>query len=425
MTLDGLQCKALQEKAAKAGVTEIKRLMGDSATIQTAGTPQKCAKRRVSMRWLQRYTWKLSRRHRSRVEQLCLASADGDTKQVQLLLNLGTYINGTRTADKTTPLLCAIKNSKGAVDIIQLLLQHGADTAGAFMAAVETRDTAIVKLLVENDKSNNINTRHFNASSHYGITALCRAAELGLSDIVFLLLSRGADWRITYCDHTMDLHKISALHIAKEKCATHIHSISKGQGDYFAASAKDSNQRIPLFWALERQDWIAAAACDPHWTSRIGAVDVDGNTVMHVLCKALADGCDSSRAALSALQSVANSNGDLVRCENHARETALQLLAAAGAVAPQTELVAAITRATLQADFHSTARRAHPEDYVDERIIYCFGSRPQMTDEEQEAHLKRWRMREEHEAAVQKEQDDLFQGYVQDYITKQQKADGH
>lgn len=415
MTVDGLHCKHLQEKV-KRGVDEIRGQMGEPRDAISSGHTESqpdCRMGGWPTRWLQPYTWRLSQHHRARVEQLCTACEEGDTKQVSLLLKNGTYVNGTGAA-KVTPLVYAVRNSR--IEIIQLLIEHGANTDGVLLEAVEMKNLATVEALLADKDGVYINTRSFSNPSRHGITALCRAAELGLPDIVYLLLTRGADWGITYCDHTTDLHKISALHVAKGLCASHIHTISETQEDYFAASAKDSKQRIPLFWALERQDWTAIPMCDPHWTSRAGAVDVDGNNVLHEVCKVLANCSDSSREAISAMDSAISHNGDKVRSANHEGTTPMQMLAAVVAAAGSKEsgLLVACKKAIFTADLYLVTRKTHPEDYFEDHVVYCFGTRPEMTEKEWEERQKQWKLREEHEAEVKKEQEELFNRLVRE-----------
>ena len=75
----------------------------------------------------------------------------------------------------------------------ELLLEKGADVEGLSLAgttplmdAVQLRELDLVKMLIEHDA-------RVNATDHNGFTALHRAAEMGLTEIVEYLLSKQAD----------------------------------------------------------------------------------------------------------------------------------------------------------------------------------------------------------------------------------------
>jgi ankyrin repeat protein len=120
----------------------------------------------------------------------------GDSAEVVHLLAQGVNIE-TRNAEELTPLAIAIR--RGDVSLVKVLLMHGGNVhattekAGNFpprdiilVPAAEKGYTQIVQLLL--DRGADINTR-----SGMGVTALMLATQRNHIDVVKLLITQGAD----------------------------------------------------------------------------------------------------------------------------------------------------------------------------------------------------------------------------------------
>lgn len=135
------------------------------------------------------------------------AVANGDTAEVESLLDEGVSPNSKADDGKTLLMLAAYL---GHTDIVELLIDKGADVNGkdqngktALIYAVEKGNLEIVKLLLENGADPNI-------ADNNGKTALMYAAEKGYVEIAKLLLENGADLNAT------DNNGKTALQIAQD-----------------------------------------------------------------------------------------------------------------------------------------------------------------------------------------------------------------
>ncbi len=120
------------------------------------------------------------------------ACQEGDVKETTRLLSAGAYVDGM-DGHGLTALVYAIRRQDPAM--VNLLLEYGANTNKAcatcypLMEAVEAKSLELVELLVRHGA--NANTPTYRDERFFGITALHRAAELDLADMVYFLLSYG------------------------------------------------------------------------------------------------------------------------------------------------------------------------------------------------------------------------------------------
>jgi ankyrin repeat protein len=108
--------------------------------------------------------------------RLILAAESGNTKFVRELIDQGAEVD-TENELEQTALIAASR--EGRTDAAKLLLQKGADTAGALVCAVDGGHAEIAKLLL-------------NSGAEMQPEALCRAAAAGKIELVELLLEKGA-----------------------------------------------------------------------------------------------------------------------------------------------------------------------------------------------------------------------------------------
>ncbi|KAH8657865.1 ankyrin repeat-containing domain protein [Xylariales sp. PMI_506] len=367
--------------------------------------------------------WTLFAYGRARVQALCVACEEGDTAKAAKLLATGVYVDG-RDDQQITPLVWAIRHRHW--EIVKLLLSYHANPNCSapmtpLLEAVSSKRMDIVEVLVKNGAV--VNAKDLSNERFRGITALHRAVELDLQDIVYFLLSQGADCKLTYCDHTADLHNISPLHIAKGRCAHHIKTSTERDYDWFRASAKDSQGRIPLFWALERNDWEAVASCLPHHSTAKDSIDVHGNSALHLLCDILSSS-HLPRDLIWVTSLVLSVDREVIRRPNNAGKFPLQMLAASAANRSQHQrsddesVFKACKDDILATDLASQHRIRHPEDYMDSYITYCFGTAPTPTKEELEERHCKWELQQAHEAQTLAEQTAYFSS-----LMEQQKDD--
>lgn len=125
-------------------------------------------------------------------EELCRASAEGDFRTVQLLLERGADAE-VRDADGLTPLMIAVKN--GFREVAMRLLDKGADIEAkradrwpftALQLAVEGGRREMVELLVDRGAD-------INVWVHHADPVLLLADKNRHAELVGLLLARGAD----------------------------------------------------------------------------------------------------------------------------------------------------------------------------------------------------------------------------------------
>ena len=158
-----------------------------------------------------------------RFSALCLASMQGHTDCVKLLIEVGVEVE-TRENNGQTPLYLAA--GEGHVELVQFLIEHHADVNACrsggdncLLIAAYNGHTAVVRALVsagaDINLQNNAGLTPLMAASNeghtdivtmlldsdvdiemrnnYGRTALCCAAECGQTDVVDVLTERGAD----------------------------------------------------------------------------------------------------------------------------------------------------------------------------------------------------------------------------------------
>jgi hypothetical protein len=148
-----------------------------------------------------------------RDQLLLVAATNGNTKEVNSLLNEGVPVDA-RNDDDATPLVLAAAG--GHTSVLRALIDRGADLEAtnnlgqtALMAAVGAKSNPLaVKTLL--DRSAQVNVR-----ANDGTTALLIAVNCGDPNIVDQLLERGADPRIT--NEKGEATLIRALFIADKK----------------------------------------------------------------------------------------------------------------------------------------------------------------------------------------------------------------
>ena len=118
-----------------------------------------------------------------RIDGLVAAIDAGDTGRVRQLVDGGVSVRG-RGILAPRPLMSAA--AKGLTEIVRLLLEAGADPAGAVEVAAGSGDLAVARLLLEagapaDDRDDE------------GTIALISAAYAGSLDMVRLLIEHGAD----------------------------------------------------------------------------------------------------------------------------------------------------------------------------------------------------------------------------------------
>lgn len=212
-----------------------------------------------------------------------LAGRDGETalmeantpEKIKLLVAHGAQLNA-KDSEGRTALMHAL--DRGEVEVVEALLQAGADAAirdakGATalmlalgevpsyrLARTETLDKswrAAARLLAKADFGD------VNAQNENGETLLMRAASLGETEIVKLLLARGADV------NRVDVFGNTAAVFAYEKNQTAIEELLK--------KAKPSRQTLNAFLraAVAKKDstkvkQLLAAGADPNYEYAIG-----------------------------------------------------------------------------------------------------------------------------------------------------------
>lgn len=139
-----------------------------------------------------------------------LMKAVPDLEKTRLLLKKGAQVNAATEFGNTA--LSIACRTHGSLPVVQELLKHGANVTAtnrvggnALMAAVESGDDAVVRILLKNNADPNSTTRIPESDSE--VSALMLAAQLGHLHCVKLLLESGADINLTL------LHG-NALHFA-------------------------------------------------------------------------------------------------------------------------------------------------------------------------------------------------------------------
>lgn len=128
---------------------------------------------------------------------LCIASRRGNTEVVDILIKKGADLTFVDEYFNTA-LMTAVENSHA--DIVELLLnankkladQRNDDGQTALMLAIDIYsitkfDTRIIEFFIEK-----CDVESLNLEDNYGVSALCKAHEYGLDEIVDLLIEAGA-----------------------------------------------------------------------------------------------------------------------------------------------------------------------------------------------------------------------------------------
>lgn len=435
MELDGKHCRELREQVAQ-DMQVIKRDWPDHGSSNTNINVHVSAKSGhdlASPSWhaswvgyhLHCCTWKLSELLSARIPLLCTACEEGDIKTMNKLLRRGVYVDG-RDHDDITPLMHALRGAH--VDACRVLLQHRASPekqcskTTPLLAAVESKSLDLVKLLLLHGAD--VNGRCWPDESRRGITPLIAAVQLGLPTITHFLLNEGADPNMIYCNHASDNHGVTALHVANADCAKAIRRIATRESNYNVDKARDRNGRVPMHWAIQREDWEAAAILNPQSSN---TVDNKGNTLLHEFCLHL--GSPSlGREAINVLSGAIQSSYRLIRKENDEGRSPLSLLAeevaAAGdeEAAPDEEGKERVKYLNACKDMilNADVEQRVANEFYEPRIMCCFGTRPSLTEEEIEAAAERWAKRTEFEEQTKKELAEIFEKMVEEFKKKQQ-----
>lgn len=125
-----------------------------------------------------------------------LMKAVSDVEKIRLLLKRGAKVNGVSGAGNTALIIACFEF--GAAPVVRELLKAGGDVraankrgANALMAAAEAGDVDVLRLLL--DHGADPNSKATPRKSGGDITALMTAAQLGHLEFVRTLLDRGAD----------------------------------------------------------------------------------------------------------------------------------------------------------------------------------------------------------------------------------------
>jgi ankyrin repeat protein len=136
------------------------------------------------------------------------AASRGDAAMTQMLLAAGANIRATSRLGGITPLHLA--SQAGHASVVAALIAAGADSnvatatgATPLMLAARAGSTETVTRLIETGADVNAKEKAF------GQTALMVAAGLDRADVVRLLLSRGADWKIA--SSVADLRSLTSM----------------------------------------------------------------------------------------------------------------------------------------------------------------------------------------------------------------------
>jgi ankyrin repeat protein len=206
------------------------------------------------------------------------ASVSGHFEIVEMLIQAGADMN-TASKDGWTPINSA--SSHGLSNIVGLLLSAGADHSIAnengwtpLIAAVDGGHYDVVRLLLEHDASRSF----LNAHSKDGHTALSRAAGLGYTAIVKLLLAKGVS------TVEEDLHGKQAFAHAvingSNAILTLLNEVSEAGPDH-----RDRFGRSALWWAaaFDRPDTVKLILND--FRSNPSIADNCGRTPLSIAMK--------------------------------------------------------------------------------------------------------------------------------------------
>jgi ankyrin repeat protein len=199
--------EALCAAAKSGGLARIQALIDDGANVhgQWEPRPKDPFKRVGDKRYSVSY-----------ITPLGVALAEGRVEVVRLLLQAGVDVNKQTTNDNKNVLPLHCVANLGSVELMQLLLDHGANVQGV---------------------------------DYDGKTPLYSAAELGLHDIIHLLVDHGADVQ------SVDNNRNAYLHNATGDSVEKLIQLGR------RVLAENSDGYQPL--------------CTAIWRSDVGAVDTD------------------------------------------------------------------------------------------------------------------------------------------------------
>lgn len=190
-----------------------------------------------------------------------------DFESVEEALENGADINATNDYDDC-PLICAER--KGHTKIVQLLLDHGANTNGILQRAVEHKHIEIIQLLLSYGAE-------INASDGYGHTALHTAATYGLLEITQFLIANGADVNAKNRRGETPLYKaIKGTYLGGGGSVKLVELLLNHGVDVNAII--NDKEETPLLLAVKNREKEIVKLLLKRGANR-QAVDIDGNTV--------------------------------------------------------------------------------------------------------------------------------------------------
>ena len=117
----------------------------------------------------------------------------GSVKMAKLLLSLGANVNATAEGSGSTPLIMAASNTKGAKELVPLLIKHGADVNARGSNGKTALSEAASRYGYSKDYPNVIKLLISKGADVNAANPLFNAVVKGHVDLVKLLLDHGAD----------------------------------------------------------------------------------------------------------------------------------------------------------------------------------------------------------------------------------------
>ncbi|CAH1800156.1 unnamed protein product [Owenia fusiformis] len=207
---------------------------------------------------------------------LLQAVKSNNEQYVQLLVEMGADTN-YEGPNRTTPLMCAIRDAEANVDLVNILLSAGCDLNKksklgdtALHEAVKARSRECVEILLSAGADVNIQTFD-------GITPLHMAAEDGQLRIIKQFIQAG-------CDVNLKSHNgASALHFAA--VYDHMSCVNELLQNGANPDIMDRRRRTPLMYALERNNEEVANLLLDHRCS-LNMLTDNKDSVLHSACLA-------------------------------------------------------------------------------------------------------------------------------------------